>query len=312
MGYQDLGSVVDITISILVKLMEDMLMLISSNCASLNFDVTLVETVYNQEASDYIRDHYEELIGIIRKIDIKDEKARDLLHDVFISIVEAEKNGEGFDMEYGTHINEDGTVERDIMDVSQFVIGRIKQYAKNIKYRTDVVDGTAGAITQTDTYYVTELDKYGNEITDKNGNVKMVKKVDKHKVKVAITASAATFTDGGDIEENNDEFQKAFAVASTADSTDDVAEMLSIREQIDYCIDICELHEVNLVNILKNMDELITLLGAYRSRKRVADSLFSKLTDLIEYHDGLAENLVEIFKFSSQHKTEFNAIMATY
>ena len=287
-------------------------MLVGSKSMSLGFFAFIKEPVINREASSYIMEHYNELIAIIRKQEIKEEKAQDLLHDVYISIVESEEDGNGFDMEFGSHVDEDGNIETNIMDVSQFVIGRIKLYAKNTKYRTDVIEGVHSSITQTVVIYDTELDEHGQEVLGKDGKVKTTKRVKNVKVPVIITSNAASFNDGGDVEENNDEFQKAFAVASRADSTDDVTELLSIREQIDYCIDICNLHGVNLVNIFKNIDMLSNMLGTYSKKKKTAEGVFSKLTELTEYHTELAENLIQIFRFSANNRPVFESIMAAY
>jgi len=287
-------------------------MLIGSSSASLYFFAFIKEPVINREASKYIIEHYSELIGIIRKADIKEEKAQDLLHDVYISIVESEENGNGFDMEFGSRVNENSDIEVNLMDVSQFVIGRIKLYAKNTKYRTDIVEGNHGFVTETQVYYETELDKNGQEVLSKDGKPKLIKKIEKRKVPVMMTSNAASFNDGGDVEENNDEFQKAFALASKADSAEDIAEVMSIREQIDYCIDVCSLHDVNLLNILRNMDMLADMLGSYSKKKKTAESVFSKITELLDYHNELADNLMEVLKFSARNRMVFDEIIATY
>lgn len=287
-------------------------MLISSCSTSLGFSAFLKEPEVNREASNYIINNYPTLIGIIKKLEIKDEKAQDLLHDVFISIVQSENNGEGFDMEFGTHVASDGTLEVNLMDVSQFVIGRIRLYAKNAKYRTDIVEGIIGSVTQTNVYYDSELDENGQEVLTKEGKVKLKKRVEKQKVAVMMSSSAASFTDGGDIEENNDEFQKAFAIASVSDSAEDIAEIMSIKEQIDYCIDVCSLHDVNLLNIFRNIDALADMLGTYSKKKKSAESVFSKITELIEYHSELADNLMDVFKFSARNRAVFDEIIATY
>jgi len=287
-------------------------MLIGSESATLELSAFIKEPMVNREASDYIVNHYNDLINIIRRLEIKEEKAQDLIHDVYISIVESEDNGNGFDMEFGSTVNEKGEIDVNIMDVSQFVIGRIKLYAKNSKYRTDIVEGANSYITTSQVFYETELDAHGQEVIGKDGKPRQVKKIEKHKVAVMMTSNAASFDDGKDADDINDKFQKAFAIASVADSTEDVAEVLSIREQIDYCIDICNLHNVNLLNILKNMDMLAEMLGDYSKKKKTAEAVFSKITDLVEYHTELADNLMEVFRFSAKNRAAFDSIIATY
>ena len=154
-------------------------MLVGSSSTGLGLSAQIFEPNTNREASNYIINNYNELIGIIRKADIKEEKAQDLLHDVYISIVEAEDNGDGFDMEYGNKVSEDGSIEVNLMDVSQFVIGRIKLYAKNAKYRTDIIEASNGYVHETQVYYDTVLDEHGQEVLDKNGKPKLVKRTEK-------------------------------------------------------------------------------------------------------------------------------------
>lgn len=287
-------------------------MVVGIGTKGIQYSAYILEPVINREASSYIIDNYRNLIGIIRSCDVKEEKANDLLHDVFISIVDAEQNGEGFDMEYGGHVTEDGTVEPNLMSVEQFVIGRIKLYAKNSKYRTDVIEASNGNVTEVHTYYDTEMDEHGREVLNKDGTPKLVKKVEHRKVNILMTSNAASFNEGGDITENNDDFQKAFATAAIADSTDEITEMLSLREQIDYCIDVCDLHNINILNIFKNIDILAEMLGGYSKKKRSAESVFKRLSELVEYHTELGSNLMEVLKYSAKNRSVFDAIIAMY
>lgn len=287
-------------------------MLIGIGTKGIQSSAYILEPVINREASNYIIDNYRNLIGIVRSCDVKEEKANDLLHDVYISIVDAEENGEGFDMEYGSRVNEDGEIETNLMSVEQFVIGRIKLYAKNNKYRTDVIEATNGTVNEVHTYYDTEMDEHGHEVLNKNGTPKLVKRVERRKVNILMTANAASFNEGGDVADNNDDFQKAFATAAVADSTDDITEMMSLREQIDYCIDICSLHDVNILNVFKNIDALADMLGDYSKKKKTAESVFSKLSELVEYHTELGTNLIEILRYSAKNRSVFEAIIATY
>lgn len=286
-------------------------MLIGIENLLLNFDARLVEPVINREASNYIIEHYDELLTFIRKNSIKEEKANDLLHDVYISMVESEDNCEGYDMNF-CDMSDKHKNDTVFIDVAQFVYGRIKGYIKNAKYRTDVVEVNTGNTYETHVYYLTEIDKNGNEVLDKNGVPKKVKKVERIKKATMITANAASFEAGADSEEKNDEFQKAFLSASVADSTDDVTELLSLREQIDFCIDLCSMHNVNIMNVFKNLDELTNLVSCRSKRKKNADGVFSKITELAELHSDFGESLMSIIKFYSLHAVEFKSIIATY
>lgn len=262
----------------------------------------IVEPVVNHEASDYIINNYNALINIIKSYNIKAEKAGDLLHDVYISIVDSENNGMGFNMEYGSTLDKPND---SIINVEQFVIGRINGYSKNMKYSTDVIEATKGYVNQQDVVY--------DKVLNNDGTVKEVKrKVETHKVQIMMTSNAASYNDGVDVDSNNDNFQKAYATAFTSDSTDDLDDLYSVREQIDYCIDVCNLHGVNILNIFKNIDELANMLGDYSKKKKTSDGVFSKLSKIVEYNDELANSVMDILRFSSANKSIFEEIIATY
>ena len=156
------------------------------------------------------------------------------------------------------------------------------------------------------------LDEHGQEVLDKNGKPKLVKRTEKKKVQIMVTANAASFNDGGDVTENNDDFQKAFATASVADSTDDITEILSLRERINYCIDVCDLHGVNIVNVFKNMEKLAEMLGDYSKKKKTAESVFSKISEIIEYHNELGDTLMEVLRYSAKNRAAFEYVMSSY
>ena len=68
---------------------------------------------------------------------------------------------------------------------------------------------------------------------------------------------------------------------------------------------------LNLLNILKNMDKLASLLSI-SSRKKTADNVFEDLHNLVSYHTELAESLMSVLKFSMTNRSEFDAVLATY
>ena len=281
------------------------------NCQNASFDLfaTLVEPEINKEASTYIKDNYNDLITYIRAMEIKEEKSCDLLHDVFVSIVESENDGIGFDMDFG---NTDESEDLSVMDVAQFVKGRIKLYAKNSKYRTDVIESVPVSVQKIEYTYEPEVDAKGRVVLGKNGQAKMIKTRIAEKVPVYMTSVAASFTDGGDKLEDNDDFQRAYASAATPDSTDDVLLKDHLREQIDYCIDICELHGVKVINVLKNLDLLADMLGDVSKKKKTADNIFAPLTNLVEYHDELCNSLIDVIRLSASHKNIFNEVISAY
>lgn len=284
-------------------------MIICNNNATLGFSAYIIEPEINNDASDYIVNNYNTLIEIIKKLNIKDEKAHDLLHDVFVSIVEAENDGNGFDMEYWNKTNDEQQVS--LMCVQQFVIGRIKQYAKNAKYRTDIIEAGSTSVKKKVVYYDVAIGQDGHEVVNSRGNVKAKKRVEYEKVKVMVTTNAATFNDGGEVTENNDDFQKAFAVASVADSTDDIAEMYSLRDQINYCIDICDLHNINIMNMFKNMDMLAGMLGETSKKKKSAESVFKGIYDLINRYTDFGNALMDVLSYSVKNRAAFDIVIGS-
>lgn len=288
-------------------------MRLTSGSTGIGMYASIIEPEINREASEYIQANYYDLIGwISKKLEIKDDKKYDLLNDVFISVVNSEDDGEGFDMEYGEKMGRSDEDSPNIISCEQFIKGRLKLYAKNNKYRTDIVEHGNSYVYRSDVYYETEVDKNGQVVLGKDGKPKLVRHVNKKKVGVTITSHAASFNQGGDVESNNDDFQKAYAMAAVADSTDDTVEILSLREQIDYCIDVCELHGVHILNMFKNLDMLADLLGEYSKKRKKAESVFSKITELAEYHDEFGETLISILNYSAKNRAAFDLVMATY
>lgn len=283
-------------------------MLIGSNTASIGLSPRLLEPMLNRDASEYIVDNYNDLLTYVFKLGIKDEKAHDLLHDVYISVVESENNGNGFDMEYcGNNSERYG----EYMQVSQFVYGRIGLYAKNNKYRTDITESGVGTSIGIDVYYVDEIDLNGKVVLNKDGTPKKVRKMKANKQAINIITCAASFT-GGDGTQENDGFQMAYEMAEVADTTDDVSELLSLREEIEYCIDLCSLHNVPILNIFKNIDYLASMLSKSSQRIKSYDKVFSTLHNIVEYHSEFADCLVSILEFSSKNRNAFDALIQSY
>lgn len=82
--------------------------------------------VSNNIATTYVEEHYDEIIVTALKMGIADEKAQDMVHDVYLSLVRAEENGEGYRI--------DAKDSGEAITVEQFIYGRLKGYSKNIRY----------------------------------------------------------------------------------------------------------------------------------------------------------------------------------
>lgn len=262
----------------------------SGGCACLDkFDLvktSLQESRASFEASTYITENYDKILAKIRSMGISEDKSEDLLHDLYINLFTKEKEGEGFDSEYG-----DGN-----MTVEQFVFARVNGYAKNNKYRTDIVDSKRATIEKTVT--VSDEDEFG---TGK-------KKTRKVKVKDTVQWTAIAATTLNDELEDNDGFQTAYSLAAVSDCSDDIDGALSLREQIDACIDICELNDINIINILKNVDKLGEVLIGKVSKSK---GVFQKLQDLVKESDVLSENLMSILEYRISHRDEYERVLAT-
>ena len=269
--------------------------------------VGILEPRINREATKYIENNREYLIKRIRDLGIK-ELDNDLLNDVYISLMEAENDGHGYDCEY---FEEGKRYDKPVTDVKEFVIGRIKGYAKNAKYRTDCIEYVKRNETMRQVSHGTKVDELGNVVVDKNGNVKSTRKIEKYKTESIISVVAASFDEGKD-EDFNDNFQKSYAMASISDSTADIVAEMSVREKLENCIDICDLHEVDILNILRNVDKLADLIGQGSKRKKTANEMFRDLTRLVMEHSDLAEDIQDLLEYSSLHKANFEALLAQY
>lgn len=255
-------------------------MIIRAEEGTLDISARVFEAQSNNEACEYLASNYNKLQKIVAKCGIHPNKCDDLLQDVWISLATNEMDGEGFDMNYANS-------KRSIMDVSQFVIGRIKLYAKNEKYRSDISES---GITNTFS-------------KSKSKGSKFIK----NKVKVSVCA--ASF-DESDLE-NNDPFQKGYAMASIVDSTDDLVEGYSLREQIDYCIDIAETANLDLMHLFRNIDELAGLLGM-SDRRGKTETVFSSITQLVDKHSDFAEALLGVLTFSARNRAAYELVLDSY
>lgn len=92
------------------------------------FSSGFMEPVINRDASNFISEHYGELVQKAKEMGVDASKAEDIVQDVTVSILKAEEAGDGYDMSRG---NKDDSV----ISVRQFVFGRLKGYSKNKEYR---------------------------------------------------------------------------------------------------------------------------------------------------------------------------------
>lgn len=193
---------------------------VEKNFSGLNCD-TLLEPNVNHLASEYMTEHYEEILGSVRKfVGIDINKSEDLVHDVFLSIIQSELEGEG----YSISKSNDG----DVITVREFVYGRLKGYSKN--------------------------KNYAREGCDKHTSKKMVKG---NAVSVVDFDIIPASSDGDP--ESMDSIQRAYSNASSYDmSIESIDSEMSLRQDIKFCLEFNDVVGFNLINLFRNIDVFST------------------------------------------------------
>lgn len=219
-------------------------------CVKTNFDVysPLTEPERNDLATTYMVDHYDTLVWYIGKT-LGIAYPEDMYSDVFLSMMNAERQGRGYNGSYG-----DGGIS-----VAQFVYGRIKRYAKNKKYASsaEIINGSA-----------------------------------------VVAASATT-----DEVEDMDSFQRAYALASISDTTESLDASCSIRDELEYLIDICNFYDIKIVHIIRNMDKLVGM-----SRKAISAAM-SDIKSIAERDKEFGEVLRNVLTYSSTNRDRLLAML---
>lgn len=258
----------------------------------------LFEPKSSKEASKYVEEHFKKLSASACKMGVSPDKADDLVIDVWISLVKAERNGEGYDMAYE---GADGYIS-----VEQFVYGRIKGYAMNKKYHSDGVEESGKR-----TSVISNQKQLVSCGLDEQGNLKFKETNSKKKVKISTIVCSASFEDtNSDYAGENDSFQRAYRVASSEDDLDSTLDHLSIREELEYTIRISELGGLNILNIFRNIDEIGRCLKETNSRK--PSCLFQSIINVVESNPDFADALRNVLMYSSKHPGEFETLISCY
>lgn len=257
-----------------------------------NLEVAFKEPTTNREASEFITNNYNELVGQVVRMGVHKDMAYDVVADVFMSVVKAEENGEGFDSNY----------QGENRDIEQFVYGRLKGYSKNQKYRTDVIH------TSNNLYKLEELNRRKDEILNiADDTIREIKLIEIEEEIYNVKSSAITVYAGSsstDDVDTMDSFQKAYATAGAYDDLESVEAMIDIREQIEYCLEFEGRLGISVRGLLKNIEVL--------SSDLVNKTLFDKVKDAVKYHDEFGEALRDIIEFSSLRKELYEDIIAAY
>lgn len=257
----------------------------------------LIEPTVNRDASEYLASHYDEIVKKVRSMGVPFNNAKDLVHDVLISFINAENEGKGYDSTYSD----------ELISLEQFVYGRLKGYSKNARYYSEGVE--VGGTT-------VEFSKGKTQITsgyvNSDGELVTKQSKQKEKRKVSVIVGSASFDEANGESDSNDGFQLAYMMASTTDDLADVEESLAIREQLDYCLDFSDLHGLKIINILKNIDLLASNLQDASRRRKTHNSLFEELAEMVRVNDEFAEALRSVLDYSGKHRNEFQLLLAQY
>lgn len=154
------------------------------------------------------------------------------------------------------------------MSVAQYVHSRINKYAKNSQYSGKAMDI-----------------KY-----DSKGNVEYI---------------AKTVSLGND-EDTEDEFSYGYRnAASPEDITAEIEDEMSIREELEFCIDICDMEKFDLITFLKKRENLSLLVGNDKARTGPV----AKLSKLAAYHDEMGRCLVDVIVYAKKHFSRFEKLL---
>jgi hypothetical protein len=273
-------------------------MIMTANSGRIEMPTKLLEVDIRTDASEYIEMNYSRILDHIKTdYHIKEGRAEDLIQDVYISIMSSELEGKGFDPDYGG--------DDHILRVEQFVYGRIKKFARNPKYSSETIERSK---TRVKSRTVRDM-LCGNA----EGELKTSSRHSMKNVTTEVTVVASSF-DMSESENtsNISEFQRAYSCAAVADSTEDIIDTLSLAEQIDYCIDLCNMHDFKIMNLLQNIDTLGDLVTKPSKNKKRADPVFEPITKLVNEHKDFGEALMNVLSFSARNRAAFDVVMSTY
>lgn len=239
---------------------------VENNLSDLNL-TSLVEPSVNHEASMYIVDNLSSITGQARKmVGVDPDKVDDLVQDLIESILRSEERGEGYNSEYSANGN--------FITVADFVYGRLKLYSKNARYQKGACE---------------------RHTSTRHSNGKSISTVDFE----VLSASSSGDTDF----DSMSGIQKAYATAhSYDDGIESVDTMVSLRQDIEFCVSFDEVVGMSFMNLFKNIDIFSTL--------SFEDGLFDRLRMALKKHDELAEALHNVLAASANDRCAFDAVLA--
>lgn len=228
----------------------------------------LVEPEVNHVASEYFTEHYNEIKRQASKmVGVDPSKVEDLVNDVYESILRGENEGNGYDIDH-SH-------EGSIITVADFVYGRLKLYSKNRRYAAEGCD---------------------RHVSTKRVNNQVVTTVD-------FDVAYASPDNSRDLDEMTG-IQRAYANASCID--DDIElinDTVSLRQDIEFCLDFSSVVGMNFLNLFKNIDMFTANMDS---------SIFDNLREQLKYHDELSDALYSVLSSAANHRAVFDAVVETF
>lgn len=116
-------------------------------------------------------------------------------------------------------------------------------------------------------------------------------------IKGSGAVATASYSEGDDFDDL-DSFQKAFAAAKVYDNTAEVDMNVSIRDELEYCINVCNYYDIQIVNLLRNMDRLADC------GKKALEAVTEKIRVVIAKDKELGETLNTVLAYSARNRAE--------
>ena len=277
--------------------------MIIKDISPIKVSTRLVEPEVNRSATEWLMKNYDNMVKRVKGKGIID-KAEDLINDVYLSLYQAESNGEGFNINYGNGKP---------MAVETFVIGRIDRYAMAKEYKSSVVEKVSYTMNTQDVVMEEKLEIDGTPIRDSRGNIAYNKKTVCRKTKIEYVAYAAVPVDSSDEMSADTSISYKYTNAVSESATrelENIDDAMSVESSIAICVDIADKYSVDIMNIFKNIDCIAEALKGVRAKKEEAVDVFYMIRRIAEENDEFKNAFVDVMSFSERNKDKFRCIVS--
>lgn len=265
--------------------------MIISKKENIGIECRILEPNINHLASEYISDNYERIAKYALSL-LHNDKAYDLVNDVYVSILTAENDGDGFELSRGKTVEE-------------FVFGRIKGYSKSDTYRSDTIETSSYVVVDRYTTEKPVIGIDGRVVTDRNGNALYESKDEVVKTKIKAVTVAATQSD--DCDENTGiQFEYMNAACTNDSEMEEVDEEQSIEGSLQIAVDIASLNDIDIVDMFKSIDEMSEII---KKSNGYIGGTFGKICMLTRRHSDFADAVRDILEYSMEHKDKLRLIL---